>query len=413
MRWATGALALTPVVLVFADWDDAAMRWLSPAGPAAVLVALLTGRGRRPLFSVAAAVSALAAPDHSLAALAAGAAMLLAVAEPGSPLPERLPAWQRLSPWLSGLIGAVAGMAFNSPYTPGGLTAVVVGGGLGLLVRGNSRTVALQREAELWQQRSRAGEEQARWLRQRTALARELHDVLGHQVTAMVVQSEAGLVGDPQAALHRIGDLGRQALTELDAVVGHLRDPALPLQPGAPLSLLDIDELLAGPLRRQGTEVSVDVDPLPELDQDGVLTVYRIAQEALTNVTRHARASTVWVRVQRVPGAGLNDGGAGTDGGDEVRLRIEDDGVGPPTGTGPRRGSGLIGIAERVQGRGGTWALGPRPGGGTLVEARIPLRPKECSAEHAAGSSLGIPPDSPHSSPPGGPRSSPAARGGR
>ena len=113
-------------------------------------------------------------------------------------------------------------------------------------------------------------------------------------------------------------NIGRKALGELDALVVHLRDPNAPISVAAPPRLLDIDELLAEPLRLQGVEVEVRLDPEPGLDEAEVLTVYRIAQEALTNVTRHAKASHAWVELTRKD--------------DRVRLRISDDGVGLAAG---------------------------------------------------------------------------------
>ena len=89
-----------------------------------------------------------------------------------------------------------------------------------------------------------------------------------------------------------------------------------------------------------------------------MLTVYRIAQEALTNIARHASARHVWVDLGRHAS--------------ELRLRISDDGVG--VADAPRRGSGLLGIEERVAARGGTWALEGRPGGGTMLGVVLPER---------------------------------------
>jgi signal transduction histidine kinase len=197
---------------------------------------------------------------------------------------------------------------------------------------------------------------QAAWLEQRTSVARELHDVVGHHVTAMVVQAEAGQVADPQVALRTIGELGRTALAELDSLVVHLRDPGARLAVTAPPRLLDIDELLAAPLRQAGVEVDVHIDETLGLDEVTVLTVYRIAQEALTNVARHAAARHTWVEL------------AGSDG--DVRLRVSDDGIGPPTER--SRGSGLLGIEERVAAAGGTWDLASRPGGGSILDVRLP-----------------------------------------
>jgi signal transduction histidine kinase len=126
---------------------------------------------------------------------------------------------------------------------------------------------------------------------------------------------------------------------------------------GAPPRLADIDGLLAATLRGQGVAVDVRVDPDPGLDERGVLAAYRIVQEALTNVTRHAGAAHVWVEVLRS--------------GERVRVRISDDGAGPPAA--PAHGAGLIGIGERVAGLGGTWQVAERPGGGTVVDVWVPV----------------------------------------
>ena len=233
----------------------------------------------------------------------------------------------------------------------GPFIATALGGGAALLLRSRTRTEALEGEAaEL--------RGQAAWLEQRTSVARELHDVVGHHVTAMVVQAEAGQVGgDPTETLRKIGDLGRTALKELDSLVVHLRDPEAPLTVSAPPRLLDIDELLAEPLRRAGVEVDVRIQDELTLDEVDVLTVYRVAQEALTNVARHARARHAWVELTR--------------GDDSLRLRVSDDGVGPPTER--ARGSGLLGIEERVTARGGTVELVGRPGGGAILDVHLPV----------------------------------------
>jgi signal transduction histidine kinase len=253
--------------------------------------------------------------------------------------------------WVAGLVGSVTSLVvYSYAATPAPFLAVALGGALGILVRSFDRSDRLAGE-------TRRLRGQAAWLEQRTSLARELHDVVGHHVTAMVVQAEAGLVGDPERALREIGGLGRTALGELDALVVHLRDPQSPLSVSAAPRLSDIDELLAAPLRQQGVAVTVEVDPEADLDEATTLTAYRIVQEALTNVARHARATQAWVEVAA---AGSN-----------VRLRVSDDGLGPPDEV--TRGSGLIGIAERVTALGGVWSIGRRPGGGTIVDAYLPV----------------------------------------
>ena len=217
--------------------------------------------------------------------------------------------------WVGGLLGSVlvAGHRISSTATRSSprSSASLFGGSLGPAAAGPTAHRSSSRA------RRRLLRGRAAWLEQRTSLARELHDVVGHHVTAMVVQAEAGQMADPEAALRNIGELGRKALGELDALVVHLRDPSAPISVTRPPRLLDIDELLAAPLRLQGVEVDVRLDAELGLDEVEVLTVYRIAQEALTNVTRHAQATHTWVELTR------------TD--DRVRLRVSDDGVGPAT----------------------------------------------------------------------------------
>jgi signal transduction histidine kinase len=256
--------------------------------------------------------------------------------------------------WAGGLLGSLVSLVL-SVTTQGSpafaaLLGVVFGGSLGLLLRARLRTLELSGEAKTLRGR-------AAWLEQRTSLARELHDVVGHHVTAMVVQAEAGQMAEPGAALKNIGELGRKALGDLDALVVHLRDPDAPMSVSAPPRLLDIDELLAAPLRLQGVQVDVRIEAELGLDGAELLTVYRIAQEALTNVTRHAHATHAWVELGRV--------------GDRMRLRVSDDGVGPPDAS--RRGSGLLGIEERVAAGHGTWDLSQRPGGGTILDVSFPV----------------------------------------
>ncbi|MET7396458.1 sensor histidine kinase [Dactylosporangium sp. NPDC005572] len=328
-------------VSVPADW----VRLVFPAGLAAMA---LPARYRALSLAVCAAFVAGVSTGESvqLGLAAAGLVFISTCQDPAR------------RPWL-GLAGGSAGAA--------GALAVALAGGRGLyeqpfafvaagfllatLLRSWSRGQALTREA--------AGlRSQAAWLEQRTNLARELHDVVGHHVTAMVVQAEAGQFSDdPAAALRRIADSGRTALRDLDSLVVHLRDPGAAIAVSQPPRLSDIDELLAQPLRQQGVTVHVRLDPEPGLDEAGALTAYRIAQEALTNIARHAGATAAWVELERI--------------GPDARLRVSDDGIGPPKA--PARGSGLLGIEERVRALGGTWRLGPRPGGGTVLEAGLPV----------------------------------------
>ncbi|MEU4241113.1 sensor histidine kinase [Actinoplanes sp. NPDC026619] len=349
---ANGAAGLI-VVLVVATVDGgvsipAGWLWLVlPAGVAAVAV---LSAYQSFVFAVCAAfVAAVSTGESVQLGLAAAALVFLSTGQDRARRP-----WLG---WVGGFAGAAGALAvalahhrelYGQPFV-----FVVVGYLLATLLRSWARADAITREAaEL--------RGQAAWLEQRTNLARELHDVVGHHVTAMVVQAEAGqFSGDPAAALATIADSGRTALRDLDTLVVHLRDPSAAIVVSRPPHLSDIDELLAQPLRQQGVTVHVHLATDPGLDEVSALTAYRIAQEALTNIARHARATAAWVELVR-------------DGAD-ARLRISDDGIGPPA-TPPARGSGLLGIAERVDAVGGSWQLSRRPGGGTLLEVSMPVR---------------------------------------
>jgi signal transduction histidine kinase len=313
--------------------------------PVAVLLSLPRREWRAAALALGAAVVAAFTPDAVFLWPAVASLVFVAVTED-----LRDPPWIG---WIGGFTGSLVSLQlFQFESTAAPFLATCVGGGLGLLLRTWMRSRELAGEADELR-------DQAVWLEQRTSVARELHDVVGHHVTAMVVQAEAGRLGDPLEALAAIGELGRTALSELDSLVVHLRDPGAPLTVSAPPRLLDIDELLAEPLRRAGTDVDVRLGADLELDDADLLTLYRVAQEALTNVARHADARHVWVDVVRL--------------GPSVRLRVSDDGGGlPATRT---RGSGLLGIEERVSARGGSVDLTDRPGGGTMLSVVLPVIP--------------------------------------
>ncbi|MEU6206135.1 histidine kinase [Micromonospora musae] len=327
---------------------------LVPAGwvwlvlPTALTAMALPPGGRALVFAACAGFVAVVSTGESVQlGLAAAALVFVSTCED----PARRP-WLGWAVGLAGAAGAltIALLNHRGPYEQP-FVFVAAGYLLAVLMRSWSRGKALTREtAEL--------RDQAAWLAQRTNLARELHDVVGHHVTAMVVQAEAGqFSSDPAVALRTIANSGRTALRELDTLVVHLRNPAAPVAVSAPPRLSDIDELLAEPLRQQGVAVHVRLDAEPGLDEVGVLAAYRIVQEAVTNIARHANATTAWVELVRV--------------GDQARLRVSDDGIGPPRAV--TRGSGLLGIEERARALGGSSHVGRRSGGGTVLEAVLPV----------------------------------------
>jgi signal transduction histidine kinase len=198
---------------------------------------------------------------------------------------------------------------------------------------------------------------------ERLRIARELHDVMAHTIAGLNVQAGVAadvLDDDPdqaRASLRAIREGSREAMAELRATVGLLRggDEDAPRDPAPGLGELDG---LARTVGAAGLDVEVEVAgaarPLPGAVE---LTAYRIVQESLTNVVRHARASTASVSVRYEP--------------DAVVLRIEDDGRGSGNGA---AGHGIAGMRERVAALGGTLEAGPAPRGGFRVSARLPDR---------------------------------------
>jgi signal transduction histidine kinase len=213
-----------------------------------------------------------------------------------------------------------------------------------------TRAERLEREQEESARRA-AAEEQAR-------IARELHDVLAHNVSVMVVQAAAAndvFETQPQRAreaLQAIERTGRSALTELRRLLGRVRETDYAPQPG----LSGLGALVEG-VRAAGLPVTLRVEgELGDLPAGLDLSAYRIVQEALTNAIKHAGASAAEVRVRRTA--------------DEVQLEVVDDGRGP---SGNGRGQGLIGMRERASLLGGEVEAGPKPGGGFRVRATLPL----------------------------------------
>ncbi|ALG15724.1 sensor histidine kinase [Kibdelosporangium phytohabitans] len=203
---------------------------------------------------------------------------------------------------------------------------------------------------------------------ERARIARELHDVVAHAVSVMVVQADGATYAvntNPELAaraIKTISSTGREALTELRRLLGVLRaedsgDERTP-QPGTN-SLNDLAErvrLVGLPVR---LKLKGELDGLPA----GIgLGIYRIVQEALTNTLKHAGAgASAVVRVARL--------------GDNVELDITDDGFGTPHElVSISGGNGLIGMRERANVFGGTLQAGPRPGGGWHVHAVLPIQ---------------------------------------
>jgi signal transduction histidine kinase len=249
-------------------------------------------------------------------------------------------------------------------FTIGWLLALLMLAELFRVLR--QRSLEAQRARE---QEAKAREQEARRQasEERLEIARELHDVLAHSISLIAVQANVALeVMDrrpeqARIALSAIKDASRSALGEVRSVLTVLRgEQAAPLEPAPDLGrLAHLVGLAEGAGLRVALSVVGDVDRAPlAVSQAG----YRIVQESLTNVVRHAGAANVTVLVES------------TDG---LHLRVTDDGRGCPLGeTGT--GNGLPGMRERAMAFGGTLTAGPRPGGGFRVDAHIPY-PEESS----------------------------------
>jgi signal transduction histidine kinase len=212
---------------------------------------------------------------------------------------------------------------------------------------------------------------------ERGRIARELHDVVAHAVSVMVVQADGAsyaIRSNPelaQRALQTISETGRGALGELRALLDVLRNDRAEGEPRVPQPDAHAIADLAERMRAAGVPVQLEADELGDLPAGVSLAAYRIVQESLTNTLKHAgRGATASVRLHRT--------------GDLVEVLVSDDGAGRlpqliPAGRGDRRlavpgGNGLIGMRERAHVYGGTLEVGPAPGGGWQVRAALPVR---------------------------------------
>ena len=273
-----------------------------------------------------------------------------------------------LRAWMGGL-GAAALIAANvaEQFSLGDLLFIALIVGSGWLV---GRAMRHRRERERVLERltvdlEHEREEKARAAvaEERVRIARELHDVVAHAISVIVLQARGGrrsLATDPgetREALDMIEATGSQALAEMRRLLGMLRrdDEEIALAPQPSLRYLDN---LAEQVREAGLPVDVSIEGKPNELSPGVdLSAYRIVQEALTNALKHAGPATARVVVRYRE--------------NDLELEIADTGLG--AGASNEGGHGLAGMRERVSLYGGKIEAGPRHGGGFAVKARLPL----------------------------------------
>ncbi|WP_333748808.1 sensor histidine kinase [Streptomyces sp. IBSBF 2394] len=278
--------------------------------------------------------------------------------------------WQRrvmLAGWLVGVAATISHKEGAEPFEYAfQLLSIVCAYALGSLARTQRAYTAELEDRARRLERERTADTARATAQERARIARDMHDILAHAVSLMVVQAEAGPVvvrSDParaEAAFDAIATTGRDAMTQLRRILGVLKQEEresgpwrLP-QPGL--------AALPGLVRRVGestglvVELQVTGDPRP-LPRDTEVAAYRIAQEALTNTVKHAYASCATVGLDWAE--------------DEMTLTVTDDGRGPAAPGGG--GHGLIGIRERAAACGGGAVTGAGPDGGFQVLVRLPV----------------------------------------
>jgi signal transduction histidine kinase len=271
---------------------------------------------------------------------------------------------------LAVVLASMMTIIFNRPgHSPGELVYVPLLFGIAWLAgfalnaRAEQADAAEARAAQAERERETAA--RIAVAEERTRIARELHDIVAHAVSVMVLQVGAvrhklpDELGDESDALRGVEGAGRTALAEMRRLLAAMRDDGDDLelvpQPG-----LDSVGTLVADVERAGLPVTLHVEgeaaPLPRAVE---LSAYRIVQEALTNALKHAHANRADVTLRYGP--------------DELRIEIRDDGTGGG-GASNGQGYGLVGVRERVKIYGGTMTAGTAPDGGFVLDARLPLR---------------------------------------
>jgi len=288
------------------------------------------------------------------------------------------PRWAHRVAIVGALVGSVLlGVQLVASYQPSGATAAVMFTALTALVvwafglvrrTRRERIVALEDRARRLEV-ERDQQNQIATAAERTRIAREMHDIVAHSLTVMIAQADGGRYAadaDPAAATRALGTIaetGRAALTDMRRLLGVLRgasaDESVSPADVAPLPAESDVTALVDHVRASGVRISLVRMGTPRnLPPGAGLTVYRIAQEALTNVLKHAGPDPlVTVLVQWQP--------------DAIVLEVSDDGRGAAADS-DGHGQGLLGMRERAAMFAGTVSAGPRPGGGFRVRAQLP-----------------------------------------
>ncbi len=242
---------------------------------------------------------------------------------------------------------------------------------VGNLIRGRESIIEQLSESNTILRRDREQRDLIAAQVERAKMAREMHDIVAHSLSVVIVQAHGAAYAaehaqrweraDATRTLQTIATTAQSALAETRRVVGVLRDPGTGVELTPVAGLADLDGLLEG-VRSSGLRVTTGslspVDPRG-LTRDVDLAAYRVVQESLTNVLKHAgTGATAHVAVERIPGA--------------LRISVSDDGQGD-LAAGDGLGNGIVGMRERVSASGGWLLAGPRASGGFAVTATIPV----------------------------------------
>jgi signal transduction histidine kinase len=334
-----------PFILTIREADPVTGYTLGQYLPVLGLALPLIWRRRAPLAVLAAVTAATGAyllNDPDTAPQPIPYALLIAIYTVAAYGSHRVRAWA-LALLVTGIGAQLAGLVLNPPSadtTVRGLVMYVAAWAMGRATA-NRHTYARQLERDKRREAELAAE------RERAAIARDMHDVLGHAISLIVVQAEAGPLavrpnpGRAEAAFDAIAETGREAMEQLRRVLGLLGTTS----PGAPLTV-DRIEALVDSVDRAGQRTTLTVHGTPRpLPAHVQAAAYRIVQESLTNAVKHARATTVAVELDWRR--------------DTFMIAITDDGRGHTGGS----GHGLIGIRERAAACGGSASFGPGPDG--------------------------------------------------
>ncbi|GAA4741224.1 hypothetical protein GCM10023328_23030 [Modestobacter marinus] len=340
------------------------------------LLVPLAWRRRRPVRAAAVVVGVsllelVLVPDYFLPANIAAPVMIYALA-------AYAPRWAGRAGLVAGLVGAALASAVyfgwgswvNFLFAAGMISVLVVAcWALGDLRRARLQQVAGLEERARLLELEREQEMRLAASTERARIAREMHDVVAHSLSVVIAQADGGRYAgqvDPAAAtgaLEAISATGRQALTDMRKLLGVLREgdgQEFAPQP----DVAAIDQLVAD-VRASGLAVELVVEGTPRpLPAGAQLAAYRIVQESLTNVLKHAGpAGRAWVRLHWRP--------------DALELAVLDDGRGASAAIveSDGQGQGLLGMRERAALHGGLLTAGPRTGGGFGVHASLPYGP--------------------------------------